>query len=105
MNDVSMDSVLGELRRLTAIANGNSGLGKTSAPTDFASVLEGMLGSVNASQGKAADLARAFETEDDKVDLAEVMIAQQKARLSFQTTLQVRNKLLSAYQDIMNMPL
>ena len=68
----------------------------TLAGDDFASVFKAMLVDVN-------QLAASFERGQHQ-DLAEVMIAQQKSKLAFQTTLQVRNKLVSAYQDIMNMP-
>jgi flagellar hook-basal body complex protein FliE len=105
MSDVKMDSLLGELRRLRTLASGEIGGAKTAAPRDFGSLFESMLNSVNNAQGRAAELTRAFEFDDNKVDLAEVMIMQQKARLSFQTVLQVRNKLVSAYQEIMNMPI
>jgi flagellar hook-basal body complex protein FliE len=105
MSDITMNSVLGELRRLTALAKGEPGVAGTTAPGDFASLLKSMLDNVSATQESARRLADAFELEDGKVDLAEVMITQQKARLAFQTTLQVRNKLVAAYQDIMNMPI
>lgn len=71
---------------------------------DFAETLKTMLSSVNGSQQRAANMAESFETGQEQ-DLAGVMVAQQQARLTFQTTLQVRNKLVSAYQDIMNMPI
>jgi flagellar hook-basal body complex protein FliE len=74
------------------------------AADDFATVLKGMLTGVNQSQQDATRLAESFD-EGQEQNLAGVMIAQQKARLSFQTTLQVRNKIISAYQDIMNMPI
>ncbi|NJM12832.1 MAG: flagellar hook-basal body complex protein FliE [Synechococcaceae cyanobacterium SM1_2_3] len=77
--------------------------GETLAQEDFASVLKSMLVDVSQSQQQSNQLAAAFERGQHQ-DLAEVMIAQQKSRLAFQTTLQVRNKLVSAYQDIMNMP-
>jgi flagellar hook-basal body complex protein FliE len=73
------------------------------AADDFASVFKAMLADVNQSQNQSSQLAAAFERGQHQ-DLADVMIAQQKARLAFQTTLQVRNKLVTAYQDIMNMP-
>jgi flagellar hook-basal body complex protein FliE len=59
---------------------------------------------VNRAQGEAAGMARALEAGDPNVDLAEVMVTMQKASLSFQALTEVRNKLLTAYQDIMNMP-
>ena len=58
---------------------------------------------VNETKMEASSLTRAFETGEN-VDLSEVMIAVQKSRISFEALTQVRNKLLSAYQDVMNMP-
>lgn len=73
------------------------------ADDDFAGVLKSMLVDVSQSQQHAKRLAGSFERGQNQ-DLAGVMVSQQKARLAFQTTLQVRNKLVAAYQDIMNMP-
>lgn len=73
-------------------------------PADFAETLKNLLSSVNGSQRRATGLAESFEAGQEQ-DLAGVMVAQQQARLTFQTALQVRNKLVSAYQDIMNMPI
>lgn len=77
---------------------------ETLGADDFASVFKAMLVSVNRAQQGATKLAESFQAGQEQ-DLAGVMIAQQKARLGFQTTLQVRNKVVSAYQDIMNMPI
>lgn len=74
------------------------------AQNSFGSVFEALLAGVNQSQQYSTQLAEAFERGQHQ-DLAGVMIAQQKAGLSFQATLQTRNKLISAYQDIMNMPI
>jgi flagellar hook-basal body complex protein FliE len=49
-------------------------------------------------------MKKAFEMGDDSVDLSEVMIAAQKSTISFEALSQVRNKLMKAYQDVMNMP-
>jgi flagellar hook-basal body complex protein FliE len=62
-----------------------------------------MLGEVNALQAKAGAVSEAFERGAES-DIAQVMLARQKASISFEATLQIRNKLLSAYRDIMNMP-
>jgi flagellar hook-basal body complex protein FliE len=58
---------------------------------------------VNTQQTQASDAAAAYERGDTN-DIVGVMLARQKASLSFEATLQVRNKLLGAYRDIMNMP-
>jgi flagellar hook-basal body complex protein FliE len=70
---------------------------------DFASALKNTLDQVNGAQVKAEQLGQKFATGDDSVNLSDVMIASQKANISFQATIQVRNKLVSAYHDIMSM--
>ena len=62
-----------------------------------------LLGAVNAAQGEASAASAAYERGDTS-DIAAVMLARQKSSVAFEATLQVRNKLLSAYRDIMNMP-
>lgn len=71
--------------------------------TGFADALKASLDGVNASQKAAEGLGSRFALGDDKVSLSDVMISSQKANIGFQATVQVRNKLVSAYQDIMNM--
>lgn len=76
------------------------------APTgqaSFAATLEDAFKQVNASQSKAGELSAAYE-RGETVDIAKVMLARQEASVGFEATLQVRNKLLSAYKDIMSMP-
>jgi flagellar hook-basal body complex protein FliE len=70
---------------------------------DFAAALKASLDQVNGAQQKAEEMGRRFATGDDSVNLSDVMIAGQKANIAFQATVQVRNKLVSAYHDIMNM--
>ncbi len=62
-----------------------------------------LLGSVNAAQNEAGAASAAYERGETS-DIAGVMLARQKSSIAFEATLQVRNKLLSAYRDIMNMP-
>ncbi|TKD52358.1 flagellar hook-basal body complex protein FliE [Sphingomonas baiyangensis] len=69
----------------------------------FADALEGALGKVNQSQHQATELSAAYE-RGETIDIAKVMLARQQASVGFEATLQVRNKLLSAYKDIMSMP-
>ena len=106
MNDVGMNPLLSELQKLSAIAKDEDNANSSPAGGDFANLLKKLWGSVNQAQHDSTQLAQNFElAESNAPDLAEVMIALQKARLTFQATLQVRNKLVSAYQDVMNMPL
>ncbi|MBL8652162.1 MAG: flagellar hook-basal body complex protein FliE [Sphingopyxis sp.] len=80
---------------------GIDGAGETNP--DFGSAISAALQLVNAQQTKASEITEAYERGDTH-DIVSVMIERQKASLGFETTLQVRNKLLSAYRDIMNMP-
>lgn len=86
--------------------NGVNGLSQGAQKTGkvgFADALKASLDGVNASQKSAEALGSRFAMGDDKVSLSDVMIAGQKANIGLQATVQVRNKLVAAYQDIMNM--
>ncbi|MFZ4873973.1 flagellar hook-basal body complex protein FliE [Janthinobacterium sp. Mn2066] len=73
------------------------------AKVNFADALKGALDSVSASQTASAELGKRFTMGDDSVSLSDVMVATQKSSIEFQASVQVRNKLVSAYHDIMNM--
>ena len=75
----------------------------TSPKVDFTERLSEGLNEVARAQNTASELAKAYELGTE-TDLAKVMVAQQVSSLGFQMTLNVRNKALSAYKDIMNMP-
>jgi flagellar hook-basal body complex protein FliE len=72
---------------------------------DFGAMLKNAIDSVNETQMEAGALKKAFEMGDPNVDIAEVMLAVQKAGISFQAMVQARNRIVSAYQDVMNMPI
>ena len=76
---------------------------QTDGASSFAQTLSDAVSTVNAQQAKASDLSAAYERGETH-DIVSVMVERQKASLGFEATLQVRNKLLSAYRDIMNMP-
>lgn len=71
--------------------------------TDFAQVLKNSIDKVNETQQKADQMKTAFAAGDTTQNLHEVMIALQTASISFQEMVQVRNKLVTAYQDVMSM--
>ena len=71
---------------------------------DFQTMFSNAIDGVNEKQMESASLAKRFERGDPQVDLPEVMIAAQKASVSFEAMKEVRNKLVEAYKDIMNMP-
>lgn len=70
----------------------------------FGSMLKQAVDAVNETQAKSGELQKAFEMGDPNVDLTEVMIQMQKSSVSFEAMTQVRNRLVTAYQDVMNMP-
>ncbi|AZC23406.1 MULTISPECIES: flagellar hook-basal body complex protein FliE [Pseudomonas] len=74
------------------------------AGSSFADLLGQAVNKVNDTQQASNQLANAFEIGKSGVDLTDVMISSQKASVSFQALTQVRNKLVQAYQDIMQMP-
>jgi flagellar hook-basal body complex protein FliE len=69
----------------------------------FGDALKSALSEVNALQSKSSAVTEAYE-RGDTTDIAAVMLARQQASIGFEATLQVRNKLLAAYKDIMSMP-
>ena len=73
------------------------------AKVDFADALKASLEQVSGSQLKADQMGQRFAMGDDTVSLSDTMIAMQKSNINFQATVQVRNKLVSAYHEIMNM--
>jgi len=84
-------------------AQGAQSAQATSGPAgSFTESLKGALDNVNASQQQASAISEAYE-KGEVVDVAKVMLARQEAGVAFEATLQVRNKLLTAYQDIMRM--
>jgi flagellar hook-basal body complex protein FliE len=71
---------------------------------DFVASLDSALKSVSQTQQQSTDLQRQFQLENPAVSLEETMIAMNKSQLSFQAAVQVRNRLVQAYEQIMNMP-
>jgi flagellar hook-basal body complex protein FliE len=106
MNTIDTHQLLEQLRTLRTQAQGFAPEPGQAAPAanGFGQVFSQALSQVNAMQQESTQTTTAFERGDPNTDLASAMVAMQKASLSFQAVTQVRNKLLSAYQDIMNMP-
>ena len=107
-----LDQILGQMRTAAALASGSAaragGVGGAAAAggakgTDFANMLKASLDQVNNMQQSAVQKSRDFELGATDTSLQDVMVSIQKANISFQQTVQVRNKLVSAYHDIMNM--
>jgi flagellar hook-basal body complex protein FliE len=104
MSGVEMTRLLGEMQRLAATADARPSEA-TPESSGFAELLKSSIDAVNEAQTSASDMAAALERGDKSVTLPEVMIALQKASLSFQAMTEVRNRLVNAYQEIMNMPI
>ncbi|MEW9900020.1 flagellar hook-basal body complex protein FliE [Chitinivorax sp. PXF-14] len=100
-----IDQMLGDLRVMTAKASGATvpavEVGAAQQP-DFAALLRSSLDQVNQAQMQSRELQQQFELGNPDTNLQDVMVSLQKASLSFETMVQVRNKLVSAYQEIMN---
>lgn len=104
MSDINVNQVLAQMRAMS-IEAGNKPQATNESGDDFAAMLKQSIDAVNQTQKTSGALATAFETGQSDVSLAEVMIASQKASVSFQAMLQVRNKLVDAYKDVMSMPM
>ncbi len=105
MSSMQISQVLAEMRALQARASGISETPAAQAqPADFANLMKNSVDHVASMQNQATALADAFEAGDKSVDLTRVMLEAQKASLAFRAMTEVRNKLVDAYQQVMNMP-
>nr|WP_305852391.1 flagellar hook-basal body complex protein FliE [Methylobacter sp. S3L5C] len=77
--------------------------GQAKGGVDFGQVFKAQMDQVNGLHQNAQKLGERFSLGDDSVNLSDVMIASQKSSIAMQTTIQARNKLVTAYHDIMNM--
>ena len=80
------------------------GVATDNSTPSFNDLFSNAINSVNELQKTSGELASAYAKGDESVDLVDVMVAGEKSRVGFQATVQVRNKVIEAYQDIMNMP-
>lgn len=104
MSSMQISQVLAEMRALQARASGISESPAAAAqPSEFANLLKNSVDHVASMQNQATALADAYETGDKSVDLTKVMLEVQKASLAFRAMTEVRNKLVDAYQQVMNM--
>jgi flagellar hook-basal body complex protein FliE len=111
MSDISVNSVLAQIRALSAQAASQQQLQKpVAAPAEkdsgdgFGTLLKDSVDRVNTAQATASQQQRAFEMGDPNTDLSSVMLATTKAQVQFRSMVEVRNRVISAYQEIMNMP-
>ena len=106
MDTRGIEQLIGELRSTAQAASSSTpAQGAGEERVDFAQVLQSALQDVSSAQQEARSLAHEFTAGNPEANLQEVMVNLQKASLSFQQMVQVRNRLVTAYQDIMNMPM
>ncbi len=108
MSASDINQIMGQINRLQAQV-GAVGISSTLRPeategVNFSELLQNSIEGVSKTQQHAAGMTKAYESGESQVDLAEVMVSLQKANVSFTAMTEVRNKLVEAYQDIMNMP-
>jgi flagellar hook-basal body complex protein FliE len=105
MSSMQISQVLAEMRALQARASGISEApAAATQPSEFANLLKNSVDHVAGMQNQATALADAYESGDKSVDLTKVMLEVQKASLAFRAMTEVRNKLVDAYTQVMNMP-
>ena len=117
MSTIDVNSVLAQIRTLSAQTQGfakpieqtgaTGALGGAAAANQggFGTLVGKAIGEVNSAEQTAATLQNKFDLGDPSTDLSSVMLATSKAQLQFRAMVEIRNRLVSAYQDIMNMPL
>ena len=102
MNVSAIDSLLAQMRTAASVAANVAAPAATSTP-DFASVLQRSIDQIAQTQDQSTQLTQQFSLGNPAVSLSDAMMAVQKASITLQTGVQVRNKLVAAYNDIMNM--
>jgi flagellar hook-basal body complex protein FliE len=103
MSSMQISQVLAEMRSLQARASGISEAPVSAQPSEFANLMKNSVDHVASMQNQATALADAYESGDKSVDLTKVMLEVQKASLAFRAMTEVRNKLVDAYTQVMNM--
>lgn len=105
MNEISPQQLLQQIRSLNAEMQSSAAHRPAETTKDsFGTLLKQTLDAVNETQQQSAAMKAGFESGTGSASLAQVMVASQKADLSFRAMTEVRNKLVTAYQEIMNMP-
>ncbi len=106
MSQMEIDQVLAQIRSLSSQMQPNAApqpAGQTGGPSDFATLLRQGIDQVNQSEQRASQLADAFTRGAPGVELPQVMVQMEKASVSLRALTEVRDRLVSAYTDIMNM--
>ena len=99
-----IEQVLEQMRSISIQATGNREITERS-DVNFGDLMKQTIDQVNETQLQAGAMKQALELGEGETNLAEVMVAVQKSNISFQSMVQVRNKLVEAYKEVMNMPI
>jgi flagellar hook-basal body complex protein FliE len=115
MSSMQVNAVLAQIRAMQTQIHGvqrpanevaqAGGVGAAQPSSSFANVLKQGLDQVNQAQTKSDQITTQFERGVPGIELPQVMLEMQKANVSFRALTEVRNRFVSAYQDIMNMPI
>ena len=105
METNGIDQLLSQLQAASQRAVGDTGAQPAGEPGDFAALLQTSLQQVSNAQADARQLAKSLELGAPNVNIEDVIISLEKAGVSFQAMVQVRNKLVEAYQQVMSMPI
>ena len=107
MSNIDVNQMIAQMRVMASAAGApaaeSAAVAEGENKPDFSQLLAESIQSVSDGQMAAGAMKKAFEAGEAGVELPEVMVALQKASLSFQAMTEVRNKLLTAYQEVMNM--
>ena len=107
MSTIDVNNLLSQMRQMTAQVRAPQAVAKVApvaGQADFSTLLKESVSAVGRNQMEAGRMAASFERGDPGADLGRTMIAVQKADLSLRTMVEVRNKMVDAYKEIMNMP-
>lgn len=106
MNQIDTSTVLAQMQAMAEQARGTAPAEQPPpAGAEFTALLQRSIDRVNELQQQSRSAKEAFRTGASDMSLAEVVLASEKAGIAFQAVLQVRNKVIQAYQDVINMPL
>ena len=104
MSEIDISQVINQMRVMASKAQAQPvNTAPASQGLDFSSILKQSVDSVNSTQKHAGKMSEAFQAGDPNTNIAEVMVAMQKASVSFEAMKQVRSKLIDAYKEIMRM--
>ncbi|HEX5678767.1 MAG TPA: flagellar hook-basal body complex protein FliE [Alcanivorax sp.] len=99
----AMQAALNQMQSLAGQATGGQNVDTTVGTGGFSEALQSSLERINQMQMESGEKARAFQAGEPGVSLHDTMITSQKASIAFEMGVQMRNRLVNAYKDVMNM--